>query len=430
MNFKKSKIKSKIESISTSISSILIPIFQYVPCTTIWKGIMSVPLITYFIYFFQNPRILRYDVQFLFQNHAIYFIIFGVIMYIYSLIYQLTHRKQLIQTGPYKYLRHPQYLAFIIMTFGMTLIAFQTSPIFEFDIGDFNGYTLIFYIWIGELLAYIILAKIEEIALKAKYGNNFLEYANEVPFMFPFLRLNRNLNYSSKRGKNYSRFFLVKFVLIVISLVLLSIILGRLVESYREPVFGDDESTIGIIIISISITTILLLSIMEVLTIKEYKGYFLRKHHFKRGKSYLSLSDIFENENRIKILNQILNNPGVHHNELLRNCDLQKGQLQWHLDVLLKNHIIKKEKYGQYTIYYPILSSFETDDNLKYLNLKSKTTSEVLNIIEENPGINSSEISRLLNLSRTTIKYHIDKLSEENIIKLVKKGRKIELYPY
>lgn len=229
--------------------------------------------------------------------------------------------------------------------------------------------------------------------------------------------------------KKFKQFYLIKFFLIIFSFILLSVILCQLIESYREPVFGDDDATLGIIIISLSMATILLLSIMEVLTIKEYKGYFLRKSYIKKGKSYLTLSDIFENENRINILTQILNNPGVHHNELLRNCDLQKGQLQWHLDVLLKNHIIKKEKYGQYTIYYPIMSSFKTDDNLRNLNLKSKTTSEVLNTIEEHPGINSSEISRILNLSRNTIKYHIDKLSEENVIRLVRRGRKIELYP-
>jgi len=229
--------------------------------------------------------------------------------------------------------------------------------------------------------------------------------------------------------KKFKQFYLIKFFLIIFSFILLSIFLNRLIKSYREPIFGEDDTTLGIIIISLSMATILILSIMEVLTIKEYRGYFLRKSYIKKGKSYLTLSDIFENENRINILTQILNNPGVHHNELLRNCDLQKGQLQWHLDVLLKNHIIKKEKYGQYTIYYPIMSSFKTDDKLRNLNLKSKTTSEVLNTIEENPGINSSEISRILNLSRNTIKYHIDKLSEENVIKLVRRGRKIELYP-
>ena len=183
------KIKTKINSIFTSISSILIPIFQYVPCTSIWFGIMSVPLITYIILFFQNPSILIYDIGFLFRTYGIYFVIFGFILYIYCLIYQLAHRKQLIRKGPYKYVRHPQYVAFIIMTFGMTVVAFQTSPIFNFLPFYIDGYTFLFLMWIGEVLAYIFLGKIEEIALKAKYGDGFLEYANDIPFMFPFLKL-------------------------------------------------------------------------------------------------------------------------------------------------------------------------------------------------------------------------------------------------
>jgi len=92
------KIKHKISSISTSISSILIPFFQYVPCTAIWFGIMSVPLITYLGFFFQNPGILVYDMKFLFRAEGIYIIICGFIFYIYSLIYQLTHLKRLIQS--------------------------------------------------------------------------------------------------------------------------------------------------------------------------------------------------------------------------------------------------------------------------------------------------------------------------------------------
>jgi len=192
MSLKKNKIKIKISSISTSISSFLIPIFQYVPCTAIWFGIMSVPFITYLEFFFQNPEILIYDFEFLTEAHGFYYVLFGFALYIYSLIYQLTHRKQLIRTGPYKYVRHPQYIAFIIITLGLTIVTFETSPVFNFDLGALNGYTFIFYIWIGELLAYIILAKIEEIALKAKYGDKFLEYADDVPFMFPLLRLKRN----------------------------------------------------------------------------------------------------------------------------------------------------------------------------------------------------------------------------------------------
>jgi len=166
---------------------------------------------------------------------------------------------------------------------------------------------------------------------------------------------------------------------------------------------------------------------LTALTIKEYQNYFTRRTYIKEGRSYLTLTDIFENENRVKILTQILNNPGIHHNELLRNCDLQKGQLQWHLDTLLKHKIIKKEKYGQYTIYFPISSS--KDEIFKNQIAKSKTTSAILNLIKENPGINSSEIARILNLSRNTIKYHIDKLTTDDFIQLVRSGRKYEIYP-
>ena len=191
MDFRGSKIKRKLEAISTRISSILIPIFQYVPTLSIWRGVMSVPLITYILFLFQNPKMLPNDYYFLYQNHGIYFIIIGFWLFIFSLIFQLTHRKQLIRTGPYKFMRHPQYLAFILMTFGMTLIVFQTTPVVDFNPFNLKGYTVIFYTWICEVLAYIILGKIEDIALKAKYGEEFVIYKNTVSFMFPTIRLKK-----------------------------------------------------------------------------------------------------------------------------------------------------------------------------------------------------------------------------------------------
>ena len=219
-----------------------------------------------------------------------------------------------------------------------------------------------------------------------------------------------------------------RFALILLSLTFLSIIL-YLFFSLDTPFFDPTINTIKFVIITLIIPLFVFITILAVITIKEYKDYFARRTHIKQGRSYLTLTDIFENENRLNIINQILSNPGIHHNELLRKCELQKGQLQYHLDTLLKYSIIKKEKYGQFTIYFPITTSFDAEEYLENLIAKSKTTSEVLNIIKENPGINSSLISRILNLSRNTIKYHIDKLSKEKLVKLTKRGRKIELYP-
>jgi len=186
------KFKNKISSIITSISSILILFLQYVPCTAIWWGIMSVPLISYLAWFFQSPEILIYDLRFLIGTQGFYVVLFGLILYTYSLIYQLSHRGQLNTKGPYRYMRHPQYLGFIIMTLGMTIVAFQTSPIFEFPVSYENRFNILVFIWIGEVLAYILLGKIEEIALKAKYGDKFLEYRNKVAFIIPFLKIKSN----------------------------------------------------------------------------------------------------------------------------------------------------------------------------------------------------------------------------------------------
>jgi protein-S-isoprenylcysteine O-methyltransferase Ste14 len=184
----KNKIKNKLASVSTTISAFLIPIFQYVPCTGIWFGIMSVPLISYFAFFLQNPGIIYYDINFLIRSHGFIIILLGLIFYVYALIFQLSHRKQLIRKGPYRYVRHPQYLSFIAITFGLTLIVFETSPVFNFDLGNLNPYTAILYIWILEVIAYIVLGKIEDVALKSKYKDQFIEYANEVSFMVPFLK--------------------------------------------------------------------------------------------------------------------------------------------------------------------------------------------------------------------------------------------------
>ena len=233
---------------------------------------------------------------------------------------------------------------------------------------------------------------------------------------------------NTKLEKKFNYFYVLKSLFLIFSLILVIVILAF----YKEPTSssgGASASTSGSGIIFLLIIAILLISTLTLLTLKEYRSYIIRKSYIQQGNSYLKVNDIFENENRINLIKKILRNPGIHHNELLRRCDMHNGQLQWHLDVLLKNNIIKKEKNGQYTIYFPITTSFNAIEYLETLIAKSKTTSKILKIIKENPRINSSEISRILSLSRNTIKYHIDKLSKENLIILTRRGRKIELYP-
>ena len=60
--------------------------------------------------------------------------------------------------------------------------------------------------------------------------------------------------------------------------------------------------------------------------------------------------------------------------------------------------------------------------------VKSKTTLEVLEIINDYPGIYMNRISQKLGLNRKTIKYHVDKLIQAKIITKKKQGRKFLLF--
>ena len=165
----------------------LVSIYQFIPCASIWFGIMSLPLIFYFLMFLNNPVILKVDFEFFFfYGHPWSIIaIFGAIFFFYSFIFQLIHRKQLIQKGPYKIVRHPQYLGIIILTFGLTMISLNTSPIIPFtdEFGSYKDFVVLIFLF--EVLAYVLLAKIEELWLKYKYGEKYLDYKKKVGFLFP-----------------------------------------------------------------------------------------------------------------------------------------------------------------------------------------------------------------------------------------------------
>lgn len=236
------------------------------------------------------------------------------------------------------------------------------------------------------------------------------------------------MSYLKKEIRKYKRLFYVKLG-IIISFICISLILIFLLLPPDEEFFEPKDYTINWVLIGVLIfLTLIFSSFFILLTVSQYMDYFRRKTIITGGREYLSFEDIFENEHRKNIINKILQEPGIHNNELLRQCNLQKGQLQWHLYVLLKYGIIKREKLGQYVSFFPVLFKIELKKIPLKLIKKSKTRLKILNLIEENPGINSAKIARKLNMRRSSVKYHVDKLARLNFIILEKYNREIKLY--
>jgi len=161
---------------------------------------------------------------------------------------------------------------------------------------------------------------------------------------------------------------------------------------------------------------------------QEYRAFLLnRVLQIETGAHRLTMEDVLENENRSKVIDFIMDNPGIHFSELLRKTNLAPGNLNWHIEILERYKIIKNEIVGKYVIYFP----YHSKNPLSNIDLKlqkSKTTMEILEMIQITPGITQNQIAKHLGKNHKTVKYHLDKLIEIDLIEKKKQGKKNLLY--
>jgi protein-S-isoprenylcysteine O-methyltransferase Ste14 len=102
-------------------------------------------------------------------------IVFGLFLLANSwrVLYAAQKTHTLATSGPYAYIRHPQYIAFIAVMFGF-LLQWPTIP------------TLVMFpvlVWM-----YVRLAKAEERQVRAEFAEAYIDYASRVPAFIPHLR--------------------------------------------------------------------------------------------------------------------------------------------------------------------------------------------------------------------------------------------------
>ena len=172
-----------------------------------------------------------------------------------------------------------------------------------------------------------------------------------------------------------------------------------------------------------------ILSIVIIISKKDYIHYLRTRSTFiQKGAHRLTLDEVLENENRNKIIDLILNEPGIHFNELLRKSELAPGNLVWHLDILETYKVIGKKRIGNFIAYFPYYQK-NPISNLDLKLSKSKLTLDILEMIEREPGIWNSIITKRKKLDHKTIHYHIKKLIDLGLVIVKKEGRKKKIYP-
>ncbi len=115
-------------------------------------------------------------------------LIMGIGLFIFTLgvftwFYGKLHRKKIIDFWIYKYSRHPQYLGYIIWSYGL-LTYTMTLP------SPKGGYYPVPTLpWLISIFVLIAIALKEENSLVEKYGMEYIKYKIKTPFFMPLPRI-------------------------------------------------------------------------------------------------------------------------------------------------------------------------------------------------------------------------------------------------
>ena len=188
---KREMTAERIGSGFLKVAAYFVPLVQSIP---VWAGLMTLPFAGYLIMIFANlpvnlPRALfDFFMPFLILEKAVS--LTGFCILVYSAAYLMTKRTGgLVTSGPYRLVRHPQYLGMALFTLGLTSWSIWILNN-TFGIGFLSPSQTI-GVWFVEMFAYILLAYVEEQHLLSKYEEAAENFQSQVPFFIPFLKTNR-----------------------------------------------------------------------------------------------------------------------------------------------------------------------------------------------------------------------------------------------
>ena len=185
-------IAQKVKTSLLKISGYLVPLVQQIPPFGIYHPPMILPLIIYIGLLFSNftldwregrPRVAVVGPLGWFLL-GMGVCITGLLFALYSIVYLGRHKKAgLVTTGPYRYVRHPQYTGFLLLTLGLTGWSYWVHKVF---CGGRLTPCQTVLLWYAQLGAYIVLALLEESYLSKEFDPEYATYKSKSSFFLPF----------------------------------------------------------------------------------------------------------------------------------------------------------------------------------------------------------------------------------------------------
>jgi predicted transcriptional regulator len=135
----------------------------------------------------------------------------------------------------------------------------------------------------------------------------------------------------------------------------------------------------------------------------------------------------YSSENKLYIYKYIVNYPGVHLRKICRELRLAMGDTQYQLSILEKESKIKSRRVNNYRHYYPLTIPNEQNE-LILAFLRQETIRDILIYLMENPGSSQKALANFVNVSAPTIKWHMSRLIESDMVMATKEGKIVKYF--
>ena len=133
------------------------------------------------------------------------------------------------------------------------------------------------------------------------------------------------------------------------------------------------------------------------------------------------MQDVLELETRRKIYDLIDHNPGIHLSKISQILKMRTSLVEYHLLFLEKHDIIKSDKETGYKRFY-IKGQIGVKDKKYLFILRQKTVLKIILFLLKNDVSPHKILLENVDVSASTLSYHLDKLVKKNIVELNRYG--------
>jgi predicted transcriptional regulator len=123
-----------------------------------------------------------------------------------------------------------------------------------------------------------------------------------------------------------------------------------------------------------------------------------------------------DNKNRKSVFDYILGNPGCTAPEVARDQSMNMGTVRYHIQRLeLEGKIILK-KIGKFSRIYRNSSTYNDREMVIASHLRNETTRKLVQATFETPGTTNQALAEKLNIDKSTVYVHMQKLLDDDIV--------------